>query len=129
MPELNEQHRKFLSEPHFGIVTTLRADGSPHSTVVWVDVDDDGVVYNTQAGRTKADNVERDPRAAVLVIDAEDSGRWIAVDGPVEVTSEGAREHADELAVKYTGAAFTGPTENRLIVRITPAHVTAFGLD
>jgi len=132
MPQLSEQHRKFLSEPHHGIVTTLRSDGSPHSTVVWVDVDDDGVSYNTQAGRVKADNVERDARGALLVIDAADPYRWIAVDGPVEVTTDGARDQIDRLAQKYTGADRFGghvPDQDRLSVRIRPAHVTAKGLN
>ena len=39
MATLNEKHRKFLEKPFVGTVTTLRADGSPHSTIVWVDND------------------------------------------------------------------------------------------
>ena len=38
---------EFLENPFVGVVTTLRRDGSPQSTVVWVDVDDDGVSFNT----------------------------------------------------------------------------------
>ena len=32
--------REFLRNPFVGVVTDLRPDGSPHSTVVWVDVED-----------------------------------------------------------------------------------------
>ena len=39
MAALTEAQRKFLEEnPFVGTVTTLRGDGSPHSTIVWVDV-------------------------------------------------------------------------------------------
>ena len=129
MPELTEQHRKFLSEPHHAIVTTLRSDGSPQSTVVWMDVDDDGVWFNTQAGRVKSDNMQRDPRAALLVIDAADPYRWLAIDGPAIVTPDPGEEQIEHLSQKYTGAAFGGPRDRRLNVRIEPAHITANGLD
>jgi hypothetical protein len=48
MAKLDEKPRKFLDEsPHVGVATTLREDGSPHSTIVWVDVEDGKVSFNT----------------------------------------------------------------------------------
>jgi len=41
MATLNDKHRKFLEKPFVGTATTLRDDGSPHSTIVWVDNDSD----------------------------------------------------------------------------------------
>jgi Pyridoxamine 5'-phosphate oxidase len=38
---LTDSQRAFLEQPFYGAVTTLRSDGSPHTTVVWVDVDDE----------------------------------------------------------------------------------------
>jgi pyridoxamine 5'-phosphate oxidase-like protein len=40
MAKLNEKQLEFLENPYVGVVTTLRKDGSPQSTVVWVDVED-----------------------------------------------------------------------------------------
>ena len=34
MAQLNETQQQFLEHPYVGTVTTLRPDGSPHSTVV-----------------------------------------------------------------------------------------------
>ena len=132
MPELTDAQRRFLEQPFHGIVTTLRRDGSPHSTVVWVDVDDDGASFNTQEGRTKADNLDADARVGLLVIDPDDPYRWLAIDGPVEVTAEGANEQIDRLAKKYTGNDRFGgyvPGKARLTVRIRPVHVHAVGID
>ena len=54
MAKLGEKQRKFLDEnPFVGTATTLRADGSPHSTIVWVDVDDGKVSFNTARGRAR----------------------------------------------------------------------------
>jgi hypothetical protein len=50
---LSDKQREFLESPYSGAVTTLRADGSPHTTVVWVDLDDETVRFNTAVGRAK----------------------------------------------------------------------------
>ena len=82
--------------PYVGSVTTLRPDGSPHSTVVWVDVRDGAVGFNTARGRAKARHIERDPRVSLLVVDPNDAYKWVAVSGRAELTDEGADEQIDQ---------------------------------
>ena len=61
---LTEAQRAFLRDNAFSaVVTTLRADGSPHSTVVWVDEEDGDLVFNTAEGRAKAASSGRRLRA------------------------------------------------------------------
>jgi len=104
MAKLAEKPRKFLDEsPYVGVVTTLRADGSPHSTIVWVDVEGDKVSFNTALGRAKPKHLKHDPRASVLMVDPTNSFRWVAVSGPAELTEEGADPQIDKLAKKYLG--------------------------
>lgn len=131
-PLLTRRQREFLSRPLLGVATTLRPDGSPHCTVVWVDVDDDGPSFNTALGRTKTRNLEHDPRVALTVVDPEDAFRWIAIDGNATLTSEGADAQMDRLAMKYFGKPKYRPLqegEQRVRVRIRPRHITAVGLD
>ncbi len=54
-------------------MTTLRADGSPHSTVVWVDCDGDDVLFNTARGRAKERHLLADPRVSVVTVDGRTS--------------------------------------------------------
>jgi PPOX class probable F420-dependent enzyme len=130
MAKLERQHLEFLEQPFVGVVTTLRADGSPHNTVVWIDVDDGKPSFNTALGRAKANHLERDPRAAVTVVDPNDPYKWLAIAGRAELTTDGADEQIDKLAFKYEGReSFDRPAEQvRLKVRITPDHVTAYGV-
>jgi PPOX class probable F420-dependent enzyme len=133
MAELEEKQRKFLEEnPFVGTVTTLRQDGSPHSTIVWVDVDDGKVSFNTARGRAKAQHLEKDPRASVLVVDPNNTYRWVAVSGPAEVTESGADAQIDKLAKKYLGQdeyPWRNPEEQRVKVVIEPDKVDASGFD
>jgi PPOX class probable F420-dependent enzyme len=129
---LTDEQRRFLEQPYYATVTTVREDGSPHTTVVWVDVDEEGVLFNTATGRAKPRHIERDPRVSLTVIDPQDGYKWISIDGRAEVTTEGANASIDKLAKKYLGQdsyPWHKPEEQRLIVRIRPDHVQAHGLD
>jgi PPOX class probable F420-dependent enzyme len=130
---LSDVQRAFVQDnPFVGTVTTLRADGSPHSTVVWVDTDGDAVLFNTARGRAKERHILRDPRVSVAVVDPQDAFRWVAVTGIAELVDDGADDHIDSLAKKYLGAdsyPFRNAAEQRVIVRITVDRVDGIGID
>ena len=130
---LSEAQLRFLAEnPFVGVLTTLRADGSPHSTVVWVDVEDGVVSFNTEEGRAKVRHVDDDPRVSLLVLDPSDPYKWVSITGTTDVTTEGAREQIDELAKKYLGKdeyPWANPDKRRLKVVIEPTHVDSSGFD
>jgi PPOX class probable F420-dependent enzyme len=130
--KLGEKEQRFLEQPYYGVVTTLRKDGSPHNTVVWVDVEDGIPTFNTAEGRAKARHLGRNPRAAMTVVDPNDGYRWLAVEGPAEVTTDDADAQIDRLAKKYDGAdGYQGRTPGmvRVKVRIQPEHLTTRGFD
>jgi PPOX class probable F420-dependent enzyme len=133
MSELKEQEKQFLDEnPFVGIVTTLRDDGSPHSTVVWVDVEDGKPSFNTALGRAKPNHLQHDPRASLLVVDPNNAYKWVAVSGHTQLTENGADAQIDKLAKKYIGKdeyPWRKPAETRLKVLIQPEKVDASGFD
>jgi PPOX class probable F420-dependent enzyme len=132
MATLDDTARKFLDQPFVGTVTTLRSDGSPHSTIVWVDTDTGEVSFNTATGRAKEKHLRNDPRVSVLVVDPENTYKWVAVSGTAELTTDGADEQIDRLAKKYLGKdeyPWRNPEEERIMVRIRPEHVETTGLD
>jgi PPOX class probable F420-dependent enzyme len=126
---LTDEQAQLLVEPNFATVGTLNADGSPQLSIVWIDWDDQDVLFNTAAGRAKPRNLARDPRVSVLVADRADGYRWVAVHGSARMTSDGADAHIDRLARKYTGTGWQRkPGEQRLLVRVRPERVSAYGL-
>jgi PPOX class probable F420-dependent enzyme len=128
MPALTADQARLLEEPNFATVGTLNRDGSLQLSIVWIDWDGEQVLFNTAAGRAKPRNLERDPGVSVLVLDRQDGYRWVAVRGTAELTTDGADEHIDKLARKYTGEGWQSkPGERRLVVRFRPEHVSAYG--
>ena len=129
---LSDKQKKFLEKPFGGVATTLRTDGSAHNTVVWVDVDDQGVSFNTARGRAKDRYLQADPRVGLTVVDPEDYYRWVSIKGRAELTEEGADAQIDRLAKKYLGKdeyPWRSPAETRVSVRITPERVEAHGIE
>lgn len=132
MKQLTAAERAFLEQPLVGVATDLRPDGSPHCTVVWVDVDDEGVSYNTAWPRAKPRHLSRDPRVSLTVVDPQDPYRWISIDGTATLVEEGANEQIDRLARKYTSHdryPWHKPDETRVTVRISPTRIESRGLD
>ncbi len=133
MAQLSDAQRAFLQDnPFVGTVTTLRADGSPHSTVVWVDATDDAVLFNSPADGAKVRHLRADPRISLVVIDPAEMYRWVGITGTAEIVEEGADDQIDRLAKKYLGAdtyPFRRPGQQRLTVRITPHQVEGIGID
>jgi PPOX class probable F420-dependent enzyme len=129
---LTSEQRAFLENPFVGVVTDLRPDGSPHSTVVWVDVDDAGVSFNTAWPRSKPRYLEADPRVSLAVVDPRDPHRWIAISGTTTLVGDGANDQIDRLSKKYTGRekyASHRDGETRVSVRISPSWIEARGLE
>jgi PPOX class probable F420-dependent enzyme len=122
---------ELLAAKNFCMVATLRADGSVQSVPVWVDVEDGHPLLNTAEGRAWPTNLERDPRITLTVPDWENPYEYLAVRGRVgERTHEGADAHIDAMAKKYMDAdeyPLRQPGEQRVIIRVQPEHVHAFG--
>ncbi|MFF5205693.1 TIGR03618 family F420-dependent PPOX class oxidoreductase [Streptosporangium sp. NPDC000396] len=126
MGKLNEEVKALFRQPIYGWVTTVRPDGSLHSTVVWVDVDGDDVIFNTAVGRAKERHLRDDPRVSVSVLDPKDAFHLASVSGNAKLELEGADGVIDGLAKKYLGVdtyPYRQPGEQRITVRVTPDQV------
>jgi PPOX class probable F420-dependent enzyme len=128
---LNDADRALLAAPNFASLATTMADGGPQVSVVWIDADADTIVVNTAEGRTKTENMRRDPRVAVCLYDRNEPYRQLMVRGHVTgFEHDGADAHIDFLAKKYTGAdVYDGhrPDQQRVIVRIEVDGVVRMG--
>lgn len=125
MPELNDFDLELLRGENFAHIVTLRRDGSPQATVVWIDADAGRghVLVNTAVGRAKDRNLRRDPRVSISVHDQRDPGRYVAIGGTVVefVTGDEADRHIDFLSRKYDGEPWTAvPNQERVLYRIRP---------
>ncbi|GIH93271.1 PPOX class F420-dependent oxidoreductase [Planobispora siamensis] len=126
MDKLTEEAKELFRQPWHAWVATVRPDGSLHSTVVWVDVEGDDVVFNTAVGRAKERHLRANPQVSVSVLDPKDPFHLVSVSGTAELEPEGADEVIDRLANKYLGVEtypYRQEGEQRITVRVTPQRV------
>ncbi len=128
MVRLPDAVRARLEAPTFWHLATLNADGSPQVTPMWVDVEDDQVIFNTAIGRVKEENLRRDPRASLSNIDSENPYDRMEIRGRVVgfVEGEEADRCMNRLSKKYTGldpSPWRIPGEQRLLVRLEPLQI------
>ena len=95
-------HVDLLTRPIPAVLTTLMPDGQPQSSLMWCDFDGQCARINTTAERRKGRNMRADPRVTLLIVDPDDTSRYIEIRGDVQLTEEGAIEHLDALTRQYT---------------------------
>jgi PPOX class probable F420-dependent enzyme len=124
---LPENVKKLLDAATFVTLTTLTADGSPHSTVMWADYDGDDVVFATVVGRLKERHLRREPRVSVSLFDPDNPYSYTTVNGDARIEDGPAgAELIQKLSHKYRGQPYTwdeGTDNVRVVVRVTPQRV------
>jgi PPOX class probable F420-dependent enzyme len=124
-----------LTRPIPGVLTTMKPDGQPQSSLVWCDSDGVCARINTTRQRQKGRDMLANPKVSLLVVDPENTARYLEIRGEVELIEEGALDHLDQLTRHYTrhphyyGSIFPleqQAQETRIICRI---HATKITLD
>jgi PPOX class probable F420-dependent enzyme len=135
MTKLSPAVRAFLEEPRFCVFADIGADGRPHQTVLWYELQGDTIMMNTACGRAKDRNLRRDPRASFCV---EGGARYVAIRGTCTLQAddqEAAQADIKRLAARYDGAesaerqAATFRKQRRETIRMTIERVDAHGFD
>src|SRR3954447_16881379 len=122
MAALPDDVRALFQGPNYAHLATLMPDGSPHSVAIWAGAEGDNVVFFTQEGSLKANNMAKDPRVAISItahenpyVTAQLRGRVVEVRG-----AEATNRLADELGGRYTGEPFPyhPPTSRMYVVEV-----------
>ena len=128
-----ESHLDLIQDepPAYAYLATIMQDGTPQVTPIWFNTDGEHILINSAKGRVKDKNMRSRPMIAMVIHDPEEPNRYLQLRGRiVEISEEGARQHIDDLALKYTGkAGFTleDPNQVRLIYRFLPEKVQVTG--
>lgn len=98
-----KSHKDLLDGTIDVILTTISKKGTPHSSMIWSSIKEDNILLNTGIGYQKERNMRRNPNVSVFAYDPNKPEKWISISGTVELVSEGAVEHLNQLCYRYTG--------------------------
>jgi PPOX class probable F420-dependent enzyme len=127
--------RQFLLEKaRTGKLATVREDGRPHIAPIWIDLEDDTIVFTTGHDSVKATNIRRDPRVAICVDDDQQPFAFVIIEGVAALTdnNEELRYWATRIAGRYMGKDLAEAYGKRnsvageLLVKVTPEKIIAW---
>jgi PPOX class probable F420-dependent enzyme len=131
MAAIPEKYHDILQKKAFAQLATLMPDGSPQVSPVWFDFDGQNILVNTAKGRVKDQNMRRDKRVGLDIMDPDNPYRHVSIRGRVvDITENGADAHIDKLAKKYIGQdryPYRANGEVRVIYKIQPEGIHAMG--
>ena len=109
-------------------VATIGPEGGPQVTPVWFGWDGEFIRFSTLRNRQKSQNIERDPRIALLIVDPSNPYRYIEIRGMVDrVDDDPSGSYIDKMAKKYMGVdeyPYKNKGDERVIVVIRPEYVS-----
>ena len=113
----------------FVYLATTMADGTPQVTPIWFNTDGENILINSAAGRIKDRNMRARANVALCIADPSNAYRYLQIRGKViEITTNGANDHIDALAFKYTGKEKypnRKAGEQRVTYKILPIKIDA----
>jgi len=128
-----ESHLDLITRPLHGVLTTMMPDGQPQSSLVWCDHDGECVRVHTSLERQKGRNMAANPKVSLLIVDPQDTSRFISIRGDVEIVYRNAVSELDVITRQYTphpkyyGYVFPESKqllETRIVCRIYPSKIT-----
>lgn len=100
--QIPPSHLDLLTRPIHGVLTTMMPDGQPQSSLVWCDYDGECARVNTTLERQKGRNLQKNLKVSLLIVDPENTGRYLELRGTAELIQTDAVSHLDELTRQYT---------------------------
>lgn len=127
---------EFLQRPLAAQLVTINPNGTPQVTIMWFKYEDGALLFTTTTDRVKFRNMQKDPRAALAVLDPANMYKWVIVHGTLSVV-----DHHDPVAF-YQGLARhylnlddagvaewrkTAMLDNRTVLKLTPTQIRTMG--
>jgi PPOX class probable F420-dependent enzyme len=112
-------------------VATVRENGRPHVTPVWIDLDGEVVVFTTGARSVKGRDLRRDPRVMICIDDDAPPFAFVLIEGVADLSEDldALRTWATRIGGRYMGAdraeefGARNGTPGELLVRVRPTRV------
>ena len=82
---MDEKVRSFLGSNHSAVMTTLKADGTPHVARVAVGLVDGKLWSSGTETRLRTGHLRRDPRSTLAVLDYSTPYRWMGLETTVTI--------------------------------------------
>lgn len=122
-------HRDLLEARGVAILSTVGADGFPQTTALWYLLDGDVVRTSLHRTRQKYRNMVQHPQATLFLLDPANPQRTLEVRADATFEDDADKSFLARLLDHYGHdlETFPAPTDNRVVLTLTPRHVVTYG--
>jgi PPOX class probable F420-dependent enzyme len=108
-----DEARRVIESDALAHVTTINPDGRPQTTLAWVGLEGDEIVFATLPDQRKLRNLRRDPRITISIqtdrVTSYGLHEYLVIYGTARITDGGGPEVLQRLAHTYLGPDVTFP--------------------
>ncbi len=108
-------------------IATVGPKGEPQNSPVWFDWDGTHILFSQRKGRQKLQNLQREPRIAVSIVDPADPYRYLEVRGKVvRIDEDPESKFINKMTKKYINQdtyPYGQPGDERVVIVIEPEKV------
>lgn len=126
-----EKYADLLDSTALAHVATIGPNGAPQVNPVWFGWDGTYMRFSQTKTRQKFQNVQREPRIALSIVDPTNPYRYLEVRGRVvNIEEDPDRAFINSMAKKYIGQdvyPWHQPGDERVVVVIEPERTTQMG--
>lgn len=123
-----EAEQQFLNNHRWAVLTTLRGDGTPVSSMVAFARDGDNFVVSTPGMTYKRRSVEKDGRVNLCVISNAEPFNFVTVEGTAKIVTDDLERQTRLVFANIEGTGFDLPedlpgwlaAQQRVILQIHP---------
>src|SRR5262245_27123882 len=124
---------EFLGRPLASQLITINPSGSPQATIMWFKCEDGAVLFTTTTDRVKFRNIQKNPRATLVVMDPANMYKWVIVNGKLSVDNRDPAAFYRGLAERYLDAESLAEwqkrtvMDKRTVLKLTPTQIRTMG--
>jgi PPOX class probable F420-dependent enzyme len=130
-PIIPEGYEDILESTALAHVATIGPHGEPQNNPMWFDWNGEHVKFSQTKTRQKYQNLNRDRRIALSIVDPENLYRYLEIRGEVVRIEEDPNiDFISAMAKKYLGLdkyPYHQPGDERVVVFVRPEHTTQMG--
>jgi len=122
-------HRDLVEAQGVGVLSTVDADGLPQSTAIWYKLDGDVIRTSLHTSRQKYRNLVAHPLATLFILDPANPYRTLEIRADATIADDPDASYFESVVRHYgqDPATFPAPSDNRVILTLTPRRVVANG--
>jgi len=108
-----DQYRHLLDAPNYGVLATVRPDGTPQANPMWFEYDGEFLRFTHTSKRAKFRNLQANPAMSLAILDPDNPFRYLEVRGRlVEVVPDPEGAFYVRLGKRYGNAGQQPPADS-----------------